>query len=541
MSIGPESGAGTVAARAVLAARPSARRPPWALVLVAAVPAALVLLPISITVAEAAGTDLRRLVAVIWRPLVGELLVNTALLTVAGVLCCTVLGTVTALLVERTDLPFAGLWAALATAPLAIPAFIASYAWVSISPALEGFTGALIVTVLSYTPLVFLPVSAALRGLDPALEEVGRTLGHGPWRGLFSIVLPQLRPAMQGGALLVALNTLVEFGAFALMRFRTFTTELYMAYRSGSEGAVASALALLLLALCVVCIATEALLRRRTHYARVGAGTRRRLSRHRLGRWWVLALAFPVLFAALSVGVPVGTILFWLTQHGAQAVTPAEASPVALLHATAATIGLGIGGALLTTLLALPVALLAVRWPRFALTSPIERSAWLAQGVPGIVIALALITATARALPLVYQSDGLLLAAYAVLFLSYPLVALRASLLQIAPRLEEVARTLGANWFGVLVRIMVPLAAPGFTAAAALVFIAVSTELTATLLLAPIGTQTLAIQIWNDTSTVAFAAAAPYAAVLITLSMGASWILARRFGIGTLNHAGLEG
>ncbi|MBU6358262.1 MAG: iron ABC transporter permease [Rhodospirillales bacterium] len=518
-----------------------ARRPPLPLILAAVVPAALVLVPIGITVADAAGADFARLIAVLWRPLVGELLLNTVMLTVTGALCCTLLGTATALLIERTDIPFGGLWTALATAPLAIPAFIASYAWVSISASLEGFAGALIVTVLSYTPLVFLPVAAALRGLDPALEEIGRTLGHGPWRCLFRIMLPQLRPAMQGGALLVALNIMVEFGAFALMRFRTFTTEIYTAYRAGFDGAAAEALAVVLLTLCVACITAEALLRRRAHYARIGSGTRRRALRYALGRWRLPALAAPALLAALAIGVPVLTILFWMTRHGAQAITPAEASPVALLHATLSTIELGIGGALLTTLLALPIALLSVRWPRFALTLPIERSAWLAQGVPGIVIALALITATARALPFIYQSTFLLLIGYVVLFLPFPLVALRASLLQIAPRLEEIARTLGANWFGALWRIVIPLAAPGFTAAAALVFIAVSTELTATLLLAPIGTQTLAIQIWNDTSSVAFAAAAPYAAVLVALSMAATWVLGRRFGVGTLSHAPDEG
>lgn len=537
MTPGPEDGP----AIRTVARRIAVRRPPWPIVLAAAVPAGLVLVPIGMTVAEAATTDLARLVAVLWRPLVGELLANTVTLTLAGALCCTVLGTITALLVTRTDLPWPGIWTALATAPLAIPAFVASYAWVSLSPALEGFYGALLVTVLSYTPLVFLPVSAALRGLDPALEEVGRTLGHGPWRSLFRVVLPQLRPAMLGGALLVALNILVEFGAFALMRFRTFTTEIYTAYRSGFDGAAASALAVVLLVLCVACIGAEALLRRRTGYARIGPGTRRPARRHALGRWRLPALAFPALLAALSVGLPILTIVFWLTRHGAEAVTPAEASPAALAQATLASIELGVGGALLTTLLALPIALLSVRWPRFALTWPIERSAWLAQGVPGIVIALALITATARALPFVYQSTALLLVAYAVLFLPLPLVALRASLLQVAPGLEDAARTLGANWIGVLVRVIVPLAAPGATAAAALVFIAISTELTATLLLAPIGTHTLAIQIWTDTSSVAFAAAAPYAAILVALSMGASWVLARRFGLGALDHARAEG
>jgi iron(III) transport system permease protein len=67
-----------------------------------------------------------------------------------------------------------------------------------------------------------------------------------------------------------------------------------------------------------------------------------------------------------------------------------------------------------------------------------------------------------------------------------------------------------------------------------MVFIATVTELTATLLLAPIGTQTLATEIWANTSTLAFAAASPYAAALAVLSMAASWLLARRFGAATV-------
>ena len=74
----------------------------------------------------------------------------------------------------------------------------------------------------SYFPLIYLPVAAALRVMDPTLEETARGLGLGHWRCFLRVVLPQLRPALLGGILLVALNTLTEFGAFALLRFRTF-------------------------------------------------------------------------------------------------------------------------------------------------------------------------------------------------------------------------------------------------------------------------------------------------------------------------------
>ena len=142
----------------------------------------------------------------------------------------------------------------LAVAPLAIPPFISSYAWVSLSDGLQDFAGALLVVTCAYYPLVYLPVAAALRGLDPGLEETARSLGHGPWGCFFRVVAPQLRPALYGGILLVALDVLIEFGAFALLRFRTFTTELYAQYRTGLDGPESSLLALVLIALCLVCV-----------------------------------------------------------------------------------------------------------------------------------------------------------------------------------------------------------------------------------------------------------------------------------------------
>ena len=121
------------------------------------------------------------------------------------------------------------------------------------SNALQDFAGALLVVTCAYYPLVYLPVAAALRGLDPALEETARSLGESAWGCFLRVVLPQLRPALLGGVLLVALDTLTEFGAFALLRFRTFTTELYAQYRTGLAGPETSLLALVLVASALRC------------------------------------------------------------------------------------------------------------------------------------------------------------------------------------------------------------------------------------------------------------------------------------------------
>jgi iron(III) transport system permease protein len=331
-----------------------------------------------------------------------------------------------------------------------------------------------------------------------------------------------------GGILLVALNVLVEFGAFALLRFRTFTTELYVEYRTGFNGPGASLLAVVLLLLCLVCLIAEVKVRGSARYARLGPGTRRRATLLELGWSKLLVLAGFVGLVAVTLGVPLGMIVYWLTQHAAAAISPAEASAARLVDAALSSLWLGLAGAAVTVTLALPLGFLASRYQGWLITL-LERAAYLAQGVPGIVVALALISLTVRALHPLYQTAVLLIAAYAIIFLPLALISVRAALMQAQRGLEEVARSLGLGWAETAWRVVLPLAGPGLGAAAALVFVSVVTELTTTLLLAPIGTETLATQVWADTSTLAFAAAAPYAALMVVLSLLSTWLLARRF------------
>ncbi len=509
------------------------RRPPLALLLAGACGSLLVLLPLAWTVAQACGADALDARDMLLRPMVAELLLNTLGLVLAATACAGLVGTACAWCIERTRLPGGRAWAVLAAVPLAIPPFITSYAWLSIAPSLQGFGGALLVVTCAYTPFVTLPVAAALRGMDPALEETARSLGHGPWRTFLRVVLPQLRPALLGGMLLVALNTLVEFGAFTLLRFRTFTTELYAEYRTGLDGPDSALLAVVLIALCVACLAVEARVRGRARYARVARFTGRRTAPVPLGWRAGPVLAGFALLASVTIVVPLCTILFWLTRHNSAAFSTVAASGPLLLDAALSSVSLGLAGAVLTMALAVPLGVLTVRYdgPLIAL---LERAAWLAQGVPGIVVALALVSLTLQAAPPLYQTQALLVAAYAILFLPLALVSVRAALAQAQAGLEEAGRSLGLGWAATAWRVMLPVAGPGLGAAAALVFVSVTTELTATLLLSPIGTETLATRVWADTSTLAFAAAAPYAALMAGLSLVSTWVLARRFGATAL-------
>jgi iron(III) transport system permease protein len=505
--------------------RPRGRkRAPRGLLVGAGLCALLVLMPLAFTIYRALTFGWDDAVELVFRPLVGELLVNTLEITVGATLVSAIIGTATAWFIERSRLPGRRLWAALTVAPLAMPAFITSYAWVSLSQDLQDYTGALLVISTAYFPLVYLPVAAALRGMDPALEESARSLGCGRFSVFMRVVLPQLRPALLGGMLLVALGTLSEFGAFTLLRFRTFTTQIYAEFRTSFDSSGASVFACILIAMCLVCLALEMRVRGAARYERVDRGTRRAALRYELGPWkWLVVAAFAVL-SIVTLGVPIGMIGFWLTQSGAAAITPAEVSPELLLESTLSSLGYGVVAAIVTTLACVPLAFLLVRFPSRIATS-FERIVFLAQGLPSLVVALAIVSIAVHALRPLYQSAALLVVAYAILFLPLALVSVRAAFTQAQPRLEETARSLGLSWQATAWRVLLPLAGPGLGAGATMVFISVVTELNSTLLLSPIGTRTLATQVWIDTSTLAFAAAAPYAALLVGISLAASGAL----------------
>ncbi|MGZ4611291.1 MAG: ABC transporter permease, partial [Actinomycetes bacterium] len=385
----------------------------------------------------------------------------------------------------------------------------------------EGYTGALLIVTLSYYPLVYLPVAAMLRGLDPALEETAYALGHGPWRTFVRVIVPQLRPALLGGALLVGLHLLAEFGALQMLRYPTFTTAIYDQYRSSFNGPAANMIACVLVLCCLLLLLGELRLRGHQRYARIGRGAARRAPRRRLG-----AVALPTMLAVaglvgLAVGVPIGSLVHWLL------VGTSTAFPVGTLVSAAATsVGLGVAAAVVTTLLALPVAWLAVRYRGLA-SNIIERSTYFANALPGIVVALALVTVSIKFVQPVYQTTTLLLAAYAIMFLPRAMVSVRAAIAQAPPLFDDVARSLGTGTVSTMRRVTLPLIAPGLGAGAALVFLAVVTELTATLLLAPIGTSTLATEFWSNSSSVAYGAAAPYAALMVLISMPATYLLSR--------------
>ena len=459
---------------------------------------------------------------VLLRERTARLLLRSLLLAGTVTTLCLVLGVAMAWLVVRSDLPGRRAWAIAAALPLAVPTYVAGFSWLSFAPSLTGWAGAILVLVLCCVPYVVLPVAAALRRMDPAHEEVARSLGLSPWQAFRRAALPQLRPAIAAGGLLVALYVLSDFGAVSTMRFDAFTRVIYTSYRASFDRTPAAVMGLLLVAVTLLLVWFEGRTRGRAGYARVGSGGARTAARTRLGRATVPALLLFGSFTALSLGVPAWALAYW-TARGAS-----DAHPLGEVLGTAgASVWFALLGAAATTLLALPVGLLAARRAG-RLPWLFERASYAGHALPGIVVALSLVFLSIRAVPALYQRTPVLVLAYVVLFLPLAVGAVHASAAQSPPVLEEVARSAGARPLQVLRRVTLPLAAPGIGAGAALVFLTCMKELPATLLLRPLGTDTLATRVWTETGVGAYAAAAPYAAVLVLLSAVPTYLLTVR-------------
>ncbi len=506
----------------------STSRAPVSLLIIGALVAAFAVVPLGFVLTYTVIIGPVEAWHLLWRPRIGELLWNTARLMFSVIGLSAAIGVAAAWLIERSTLQWRTLWHALLVAPLAIPAFVHSYGWVSLTSSVQSYWGATMIVTLSYYPLVYLPTVATLRGLDPALEEAAMSLGQSRWRSVRTVIVPQLRPAVLGGSLLVGLHLLAEFGALQMLRFPTFTTAIYDQYKSAFNGPAANMLAVVLVLACVLLLTAELKLRGRHHYARVAQGAARPAERQRLGRSAPIVYAAVAALIALGVGVPTYSLLHWLRVGSSTAFPMGELTSAALT-----TLGLAAAGAALTALFALPIAWLVVRY-RSRLSTLLERSTFTANALPGIVVALALVTVSIRVATPIYQTAFLLLLTYSIMFLPRAMIGTRAALEQAPVMLDDVSHSLGLGPVATMRRVTLPLIAPGLGASAALVFLAIATELTATLMLAPIDTTTLATQFWAQAYDASYGAAAPYALLMVLISLPATAMLVRQSRSGTM-------
>jgi iron(III) transport system permease protein len=502
--------------------RRRAKRPVW-LIAASTLIALVLLVPLAFLLVEAQGAGAGKVLSLVNRPLTAHLLWNTVRLTVAVSALCTVIGTGAAWLVERTNLPGRRVWAVLLVVPLAIPDFVISFGWASLSNEISGFRGAVLVMTLAVYPLVYLPVASSLRNADPALEEVSRSLGVSRLKTFWRVTIVQSRVAILGGCLLVALVLLAEYGAFDILAYQTFTTEIFSEF-SEFQVPAACGLSLVLIVLGLIVLTGEAAGGGRGRVSRAARTAQRTTVRHRLGKWTAPAVLGLSSLVALALGVPVASACYWWVagaKGALQGLSIADATWHTALYSGCA--------AAVATAMALPVAILTVRHGG-RLRSLLERSTYLVLAVPGVVIAFSLAYFSLHyADAWGYQSAPMLVAAYAIMFFPLALVGVRASVAQAPRGLEDVARSLGKRRVAVLWQVTRPLVTPGLAAAFCLVFLSAVTELTATLILVPTGVQTLATQFWAYQQNLAYGQAAPFALLMIAIAAVPSYVLGRFF------------
>jgi len=503
--------------------------------------AALILLPLGYITALALSADptvWHRL----WTTRVPELLFNTISLAGAVAVLTLILGVSTAWMVTRFEFPGRRLWEVALVLPLAMPTYVLAYVynyvlgfggpveqlWQMIagpqarifSP--QSFWGVTLVMALDTFPFVYLLTRSALLTFNVSFEEVARTCGASPFRRMFFVTLPLLRPSIVAGVALVILYVVSDFGAVSLLRYQTLTYAVFQQMTGRSDNQAASILSILLVVLALLFLLTERWFRQKSRFYQT---TGRYRAPQRTHGGWLHTVTLTVTLSTIvgaAFAVPVYLLFAWSLSPEARAILDARFFGFvwnsALLSTLAATAGVAVG---------LPLAYLASRKPTWLNTSCLQ-AAYAGYVLPGPVAALAVLVLCLKLMPIVYGTVIVLIIAYVLHFLPAGLQSLEPAIQQITPNLEEVARTLGLNARATLRQVTLPLIRNGVIVAWVLIFLQTMKELPATLLLRPVGFDTLAIRVWLEASEEYYQLAAPSALLIVIVGLPALMLLLSR-------------
>ncbi len=495
-------------------------RAPRALILLAGVVAVVVCVPLIYLVLRAVEGGASSAEVLLTQPRVWQAAATSLSLALLVAITAIVIGIPVSWALARAQVRAPRMWVVLAVLPLAVPSFVGAFAWSSLFPGFAGVWAAWVVLTASTLPYVILPTVAALRSIDPAHEEVARTLGATPSLAFLRAALPQIWPAVGGGALLVALYVLSDFGAVSILRVDTLSRAIYASYRSSFDRSSAAVLALLLALLAILVVAIEQRARGRARRSRLATAAPREQVRVNLGKWNSSAYLVLLIPVVIGLAVPIFATIRQLLEGASTRLDVGD-----LATSTLTSAWFGVVGMVAALSLAIPVGLLVARYPSRH-SRNLERVSFIGHALPGVVVGLSVVFIGTRLVPGVYQTVALLGFAYGVLFLPKAAAAIRGSVAAVPPVLEDVARTLGLSPMQSFMRVTLRLASPGIAAGALLVMLTVMKELPATLMLRPTGSNTLATRLWTFTDVGAFGAAAPYSLALIAVGAIPAFVLA---------------
>lgn len=459
-------------------------------------------------------------------------LVNTLVLALGTGLLSIVLGVPLAWATARSDMPLRRLVQALVALSYITPPYLTALAYIillgpdagyfnRLLQALTGLEsgpvnifsmgGVIFVIGLHVFAFTFFMTHAALRSVDASFEEAARMLGAGRWHLIRRINLPLVAPAITGGALLAAVDSMALFGPQAFLglpaQITFLPTRIYGVIGSyPPRWGEAAALSLVLVLLTVAGLLVQrGYLERRSFVTVGGRGVRTEPMKLGPWRWPLLAFCLAVVF--LSAVAPIGVLALasvsesWAAPIGAANFT-LDHFRVALFENQIALRGifnsfrLAAAAAFLAVLIGACIAYIDLR-TRARGRRLLDYLAILPLGLPGTVMAVGVLLAFIRPPFAIYGTIWILLVAYVARFIPLATRSANATFRQIDPSLEEAARITGASWFGAIRHILLPLARPGLIVAFLLVFIPALSELSATILLYTGGTETIAVAIFR--------------------------------------------
>ena len=497
------------------------------------------------------------------RPQNYSALINTLQLALGTGVMSVVIGVPLAWATARTDIKFRNAVHALVALSYITPPYLTALAYIILlgpdagqfnrflrmfievnSGPINIFTmgGIIFVIGIHVFAFTYFLTYSALRAVDSSLEESAQILGARRWQTTLRVNLPLVAPAITGGALLAAIDSLALFGPQAIIgtpaQIVFLPTRIYATIGSyPPRWAEASALSLVLVLLTVIGLAVQRSYLERRSYVTVG-GRGLRTNRISLGAWRWPLLLFCIAVVFFSAVAPIGVLV--LTAFSKSWADPPSLSNFTLAHFATALFfdQVSVRGIVNSTKLATAAAAVAlvigasvayldlrtsVRGRRL-----LDYLAILPLGLPGTVMAVGILLAFLRLPVPIYGTIWILLAAYVARFVPLATRSASATFRQIDASLEEAGRITGASWSVAVRRILFPLSRPGLLVAFLLVFIPSFSELSATILLYTGGTETIAIAIYrlNDLGQleVVSALAVFTIAVVLVLSGLVNWL-----------------
>jgi iron(III) transport system permease protein len=466
---------------------------------------------------------------------IGTMMLNTLAFAIGSTVVALLIGSVLAYLIARTDVPGKPLMFAASLVPLIIPGILHTIAWVFILDPqigvankwliepldgghpfqLYSIPGMIVVEGLHLAPLVFLLMVAALRGMDPALEESAIMSGASLPTVFRRITVPLVRPALYAGALIMFVRGLESFEVPALLGLRNhiwvYTSRIWQALNDViPDYGQAGAYALTLLAMTSLAILFQSRLSKRSRAFQTISGKGFRPRPVHLGRWRWPATALIIGYFVVAVLLPLVVLLYASTQpfysppshytlsHMSLSNYPAEWSDPTIRNAVLNSIYLGLGAATTVMVLTAVAAWLVVR-TRLRGRTAIDHLAFLPIAIPGLVLGTALLFVYLRTgwLP-IYGTLWILFIAYLTRYMPYGMRYSSTSLYQIGRELEESAQMSGAGWWHTFRRVVLPLIAPGLIAGWIYILVVSFRELGASVLLYSPGKEVLSIVIWEQ-------------------------------------------